>query len=73
MSGAPASATFPKNARAALANPPLLKAIAHIEETLRTEFISNLSQTSRRDSHEIMAEIFTEWEPAEEPEDELDR
>ncbi|WP_026782172.1 LutB/LldF family L-lactate oxidation iron-sulfur protein [Pleomorphomonas koreensis] len=34
MSGAPASATFPKNARAALANPPLLKAIAHIEETL---------------------------------------
>ncbi len=34
MSGGLTSSSFPKNARAALANPPLLKAIAHIEETL---------------------------------------
>jgi flagellar motor switch protein FliG len=29
-----------------------------VEETLRSEFMSNLSRTSRRDSHEMMAEIF---------------
>lgn len=29
-----------------------------IERTLRTEFMSNLARTSRRDSHELMAEIF---------------
>ena len=34
MSGGLSPLSFPKNARAALANPPLLKAIAHIEETL---------------------------------------
>lgn len=34
----------------------------HIEETLRTEFISNLSQTSRRDSHEMIAEIFNSFD-----------
>ena len=34
MSNGLTSVSFPKNARAALANPPLLKAIAHIEETL---------------------------------------
>lgn len=33
-----------------------------IEETLRTEFISNLSTTSRRDSHEQMAEIFNAFD-----------
>ena len=31
-----------------------------IETTLRTEFMSTLSHTQRRDSHEQMAEIFTE-------------
>lgn len=36
MSGPLSSRTFPKNAREALANPPLLKAIAHIEESLVT-------------------------------------
>lgn len=36
--------------------------LAHIEETLRTEFISNLSQTSRRDSHEMIAEIFNSFD-----------
>src|SRR3954453_7470482 len=29
-----------------------------VEHTLRSEFMSNLSRTSRRDSHEMMAEIF---------------
>ena len=30
----------------------------HVEKTLRTEFMTNLARTSRRDSHEMMAEIF---------------
>ncbi len=30
----------------------------HVERTLRTEFMTNLARTSRRDSHEMMAEIF---------------
>ncbi|NQV47728.1 MAG: flagellar motor switch protein FliG [Rhodospirillaceae bacterium] len=30
----------------------------HIEKTLRTEFMTNLARTSRRDSHEMMADIF---------------
>jgi flagellar motor switch protein FliG len=29
-----------------------------VEQTLRLEFMSNLARTSRRDSHEMMAEIF---------------
>ncbi len=29
-----------------------------VESTLRTEFMSNLARTSRRDSHETLAEIF---------------
>ena len=29
-----------------------------VEQTLRTEFMSNLSRTNRRDAHEMMAEIF---------------
>ena len=29
-----------------------------VEKTLRTEFMSNLARTTRRDSHEMMAEIF---------------
>jgi flagellar motor switch protein FliG len=29
-----------------------------IERTLRTEFMSNLARTNRRDAHEMMAEIF---------------
>jgi flagellar motor switch protein FliG len=29
-----------------------------VEKTLRTEFMSNLAKTTRRDSHEMMAEIF---------------
>ncbi len=30
----------------------------HVERTLRTEFMTNLARTARRDSHELMAEIF---------------
>jgi len=33
--------------------------IERVEQTLRTEFMSNLSQTRRRDAHEVMAEIST--------------
>ena len=29
-----------------------------VERTLRTEFMSNLARSTRRDSHEVMAEIF---------------
>lgn len=33
-----------------------------IEQTLRTEFMSNLARTSKRDSHELMAEIFNNFD-----------
>lgn len=33
-----------------------------IEATLRTEFMSTLSHTQRRDSHELMAEIFNSFD-----------
>lgn len=33
-----------------------------VERTLRTEFMANLSRTQRRDSHEMMAEIFNSLE-----------
>jgi flagellar motor switch protein FliG len=33
-----------------------------IEMTLRTEFMSNLARTSKRDSHELMAEIFNNFD-----------
>lgn len=33
-----------------------------VEKTLRTEFMSNLARTQRRDSHEMMAEIFNNLE-----------
>ncbi len=36
--------------------------LERIEETLRNEFISNLSMSSRRDSHEQMAEIFNSFD-----------
>jgi len=32
--------------------------LADVERTLRAEFMSNLARTSRRDNHEVMAEIF---------------
>jgi flagellar motor switch protein FliG len=33
-----------------------------VEKTLRAEFMANLSRTQRRDSHELMAEIFNSLE-----------
>jgi flagellar motor switch protein FliG len=33
-----------------------------IEQTLRTEFMSNLARTSKRDSHELMADIFNSFD-----------
>lgn len=37
-----------------------------IEVTLRNEFMSNLARTSKRDSHELMAEIFNNFDRATE-------
>jgi flagellar motor switch protein FliG len=34
------------------------EALEHIEETLRSEFVTTVSQTSRRDAHKSMAEVF---------------
>jgi flagellar motor switch protein FliG len=36
--------------------------IDRVEQTLRTEFMSNLAQTRRRDAHEVMAEIFNSFD-----------
>ena len=36
--------------------------IERVEQTLRTEFMSNLSQKRRRDAHEVMAEIFNNFD-----------
>ena len=36
--------------------------IERVEQTLRTEFMTNLSQTRRRDLHEVMAEIFNNFD-----------
>jgi flagellar motor switch protein FliG len=33
-----------------------------IEETLRNEFMSNLARTSKQDSHELMADIFNNFD-----------
>jgi flagellar motor switch protein FliG len=33
-----------------------------IEKTLRVEFMSNLAKTQRRDTHEIMAEVFNNFD-----------
>jgi flagellar motor switch protein FliG len=37
-----------------------------VERTLRVEFMANLARTARRDSHELMAEIFNNLERAAE-------
>jgi flagellar motor switch protein FliG len=36
--------------------------IERVEQTLRTEFMSNIAQTRRRDAHEVMAEIFNNFD-----------
>ena len=33
-----------------------------VENTLRTEFMSNIARTSKRDSHELMADIFNSFD-----------
>ncbi len=36
--------------------------LERVEQTLRTEFMSSLSHTRRRDAHELMAEIFNNFD-----------
>lgn len=38
------------------------EALRHIEETLRVEFVSTIAQTTRRDAHELMADIFNAFD-----------
>ena len=40
--------------------------LENIEKTLRTEFMANLASTNRRDSHEMMADIFNSFDRATE-------
>ena len=40
--------------------------IDKVEQTLRVEFMSNLARTNRRDSHELMADIFNNLDRATE-------
>lgn len=34
------------------------EALEHIEETLRNEFVATIAQTTKRDAHELIAEVF---------------
>ena len=38
------------------------EALEYIEETLRNEFVTTITQTSRRDAHELMAEVFNSFD-----------
>jgi flagellar motor switch protein FliG len=38
------------------------EALEHIEETLRSEFVTTVAQTSRRDAHKTMAEVFNAFD-----------
>lgn len=38
------------------------EALHHIEETLRLEFVGAVAQTSKRDAHEAMAEVFNAFD-----------
>ena len=40
--------------------------LVQVEETLRTEFMQTLGRTSKRDSHEMMAEIFNSFDRSKE-------
>jgi len=42
------------------------EALEGLEKTLRSEFMSNLARGSRRDAHEVMAEIFNNLDRAAE-------
>ena len=39
--------------------------VADVERTLRAEFMINLARTNRRDNHELMAEIFNNFDRAD--------
>jgi len=43
-------------------DPVQKEVMERLEQTLRTEFISNLARTRRRDAHEVMAEIFNTFD-----------
>lgn len=45
---------------------PQAEALEGVERTLKMEFMSNLARSSRRDSHELMAEIFNNLDRATE-------
>jgi flagellar motor switch protein FliG len=50
-----------------LAAEPVRKEILEqIEQTLRTEFMANLARTNQRDSHEMMADIFNNFDRGKE-------
>ncbi|HEX8417485.1 MAG TPA: flagellar motor switch protein FliG, partial [Methylobacterium sp.] len=38
------------------------EALNHIEETLRTEFVTTVAQTTRRDAHEMLADVFNAFD-----------
>ncbi|HEX2725223.1 MAG TPA: flagellar motor switch protein FliG [Beijerinckiaceae bacterium] len=38
------------------------EALEHIEETLRNEFVTTISQATRRDANELMAEVFNAFD-----------
>jgi flagellar motor switch protein FliG len=38
------------------------EALEHIEQTLKTEFVTTIAQTSKRDAHESMAEVFNSFD-----------
>lgn len=38
------------------------EALEHIEDTLRNEFVTTIAQTSRRDTNELMAEVFNAFD-----------
>ena len=44
------------------AEPVRKEILENVEQTLRTEFMANLARTNRRDSHEMMAEIFNNFD-----------
>ena len=44
------------------AEPVRKEVLASVEQTLRIEFMANLARTSKRDSHEMIAEIFNHFD-----------
>lgn len=48
------------------AEPVKKEVLYQVEETLRNEFMANLARTNKRDSHEMLAEIFNHFDRATE-------